>query len=279
MIKNPFFSIIIVNYNYDKYLEQCIKSVINQKERDYEIIVIDGGSNDSSINILKRYNKYFKYYISEKDNGQSHALNKGLSEAIGDYVFWLNSDDFLINNSLFYLKKYIINNLNIDWFTGNTIFVNENNNIIKFYNGLDFNKSFLINPYINVGGPTSIVKKSIYDKVGFFNENLNFTMDSDMWIRIYNSNVKFKNIGFYIWGFRLHKNSKTSSSHSKIFISEHLNEISFLKMNYGIKFSYINLFYEKLLKFFSIHYLIAFYNSFKYKGLNIKDFESNSIYK
>ena len=101
--------LIIVNYNYGVFIEQCIKSVLYQNEIDYELIIIDGGSNDTSVEICNKYKKYFSHFISEKDNGQSSAINKGISLAKGEYIFWLNSDDFLIKNSLSFAKKNILN--------------------------------------------------------------------------------------------------------------------------------------------------------------------------
>ena len=264
-----------MNYNYCNFIEQCINSVINQNEKDYELIIIDGGSNDLSLSILNKYKIHFTYFISEKDNGQSHALNKGLKMASGDYIFWLNSDDFLIKNSLGLIKKFIQTNTSFQWFTANTIFVNESNKIIKFYNSISYNKILNKNTFINVGGPSSIVKKSIYEKVGYFNESLNFTMDSDMWIRINNLNYKYRNIQIYLWGFRLHINSKTTSSHYNKFNIKHLDEIALLKSKYNIKSSFLISCLEKYFKLMSIKYLMAFYRSFIYKNETILNFENN----
>ncbi len=270
---NPFFSIIIVNYNYGEFLEQCLKSVIDQNEKDYELIFIDGGSTDLSVEILNRYQSYFKYYVSERDNGQSHAINKGLNQATGDYVFWLNSDDFLIYDSLSLAKAFIKKNLKFKWFTCNTIFVSEENIILKFHKGLDLNNYILCSDYINVGGPTSIVKKTVYDDVGLFNENLNYTMDSDMWIRISKANYLRINMNIYMWGFRLHSKSKTASSHFKIFNDKHLKEILSIKYLYNINDSILINIFEYTRKLVSINYLVAYLHNFIYGQMNLRDFE------
>ena len=87
------FSIITVNFNNKEGLHNTIKSVINQTFRDFEYIVIDGGSTDGSIDILKKYDKYINYWISEKDSGIYNAMNKGISKANGEYLNFMNSGD------------------------------------------------------------------------------------------------------------------------------------------------------------------------------------------
>ena len=82
--KNLLVSIITPNYNGDKFLEECIKSVINQSSKDYEYIIIDGGSTDESKNIIKKYEKFIKYFVSEKDNGLYDAIDKGIKKANGE---------------------------------------------------------------------------------------------------------------------------------------------------------------------------------------------------
>ena len=97
--KLPKLSIIIPNYNYGNYIEETILSVINQNYPNTELIIIDGGSTDDSIEIIKKYNKHINYWISEKDNGQADAINRGLKVATGDYVAFMNSDDTYLDNA------------------------------------------------------------------------------------------------------------------------------------------------------------------------------------
>ena len=99
--KLPKISVIIPNYNYGSFIEETICSVVNQNYKNLEIIVIDGGSIDNSVEILKKYNSQINYWISEKDEGQADAINKGLIAATGDYVAYLNSDDTYLPNAFF----------------------------------------------------------------------------------------------------------------------------------------------------------------------------------
>lgn len=105
--KRPLFSIITVVYNNEKYLEETIKSVIGQSFKNFEYIIIDGGSKDKTLDIIKKYEKYIDYWISEKDYGIYDAFNKGMSLSKGDYIGIINSDDTYENNALEIISKYI----------------------------------------------------------------------------------------------------------------------------------------------------------------------------
>lgn len=94
MIK-PRISIVTPTYNQGKYIEQTIRSVIEQNYQNYEYIIIDGGSTDNTVEVIMKYEMHLKYWVSEKDNGQANAINKGLQHCTGEIFNWLNSDDYL----------------------------------------------------------------------------------------------------------------------------------------------------------------------------------------
>ena len=115
---NPFFSIITVVLNNEKFLEQTIKSVLSQKYKNFEYIIIDGGSTDNTIKIIKKYEKNIDYWVSEKDKGLYDAFNKGMSIAKGEFIGIINSDDLYTKNSLSIISKYVLNNKKIDFIFG-----------------------------------------------------------------------------------------------------------------------------------------------------------------
>jgi glycosyltransferase involved in cell wall biosynthesis len=111
-MSTPKITIITPSYNQAEFISQTIDSVLSQNYSNLEYIIIDGGSTDGSVDIIKRHQKYLSYWTSEKDDGQSHAINKGLKIATGEIVNWLNSDDYLEPHAL---------NVVADAFSNNTI--------------------------------------------------------------------------------------------------------------------------------------------------------------
>ena len=118
MNAKPLFTILTVVLNNEKYLEQTIKSVLKQSFKDYEYIVIDGGSSDKSLDIIKKYQNKINYWVSEKDKGIYDAFNKGMSLAQGQFIGIINSDDIYRTNTLKIISKYIKKNNKIDFIFG-----------------------------------------------------------------------------------------------------------------------------------------------------------------
>ena len=100
------FSIITPSFNQGRYIEETILSIINQSYKNFELIIIDGGSTDDSVEVIKKYSSKIKFWLSEKDEGQAHAISKGLKYCEGDVINWINSDDSLIPDALEKLEQY-----------------------------------------------------------------------------------------------------------------------------------------------------------------------------
>jgi len=125
-LKWPKISIIVPNYNYGHYLEETIRSILLQKYPNLDLIIIDGCSTDNSIQIIKKYGDSISKWISELDNGQADAINKGLNLAEGEIECYLNSDDILLPNCLHEVARFLVINPNIVWLSGATkYFVNK----------------------------------------------------------------------------------------------------------------------------------------------------------
>lgn len=268
-MKKPLFTIVIANYNHGKFISEAIKSVKNQSCDDFELIIVDGGSTDKSVEIIKKHEKSLAWWVSEKDKGQSDAFNKGFNKAKGDFFFWLNADDILLPNSLEFAKKAIERNPNVKWFAANTVFFNKRGEIIKCSVGPKWNSILLKNNSIYVYGPTSIFHRSLFEKANGFDVNLFFTMDGDLWYKFYNQGEKFIRINKFFWGFRVHDESKTSHAFKSVpsekFVLERKNVLK--KNNHKLlkSASYFLILY----KFVTGIYFKSFFCTIKYKRKSI----------
>lgn len=197
MIKNPslpLISIITVVYNGEKYLEQTIQSVINQTYNNIEYIIIDGGSTDGTLNIIKKYEQYIDYWQSEPDKGIYDAMNKGISFATGDIIGLLNADDWYENNAI----QTIADNAN----KGELIVAN----CINWKKGRPFlkkNKSLRWFKYdMCINHPATFVKASVYKELGMFPLDYQIASDYYFVVNCYKNRKKFHFIDSATTNFR-----------------------------------------------------------------------------
>lgn len=206
----PKISIITPSYNQGLYLEETIKSVLNQNYPNLEYIIIDGGSSDNSVEIIKKYEKYISYWCSEPDKGQSHAINKGLKKATGDIFAYLNSDDLYVDRALFTVAEYFVNNLDVDLVYGDVYLIDSKSNLIKkrYELDFDFKMGCLIGFGIIIPQPATFWRKKVTEKIGYFNESNHYTMDQNYWYRVAKE-FKIVHIPKFLAKFRYHESSKT----------------------------------------------------------------------
>lgn len=209
----PLISIVIANYNYGRYLEMAIRSVITQSQIDRcELIVIDGGSTDNSVETIKKYDDRISYWVSERDSGQSEAFNKGFSKARGKYLTWLNADDVMVAGCLERVVDAMEANPDCEWFTGNTIRVTNEGNVVELWWGPHFIPKWLQRDGrpIAVYGPTSFFSRRIFNAAGGMKLYQNFMMDTDLWMRFVMMGVMQRRVNCFCWVFRMHLESKTA---------------------------------------------------------------------
>lgn len=243
MITNiyPKISIITPSFNQGKFLEQTILSVLNQNYPNLEYIIIDGGSNDNSTEIIKKYEDKLAYWISEKDSGQSDAINKGFRRATGDIVAWINSDDFYFNNSFFKVADYFDKHPHLYWIAGNVIFVDKNGNFIT-------RKKPIYSKFVVKYGTSSIYQPSIFlrscilKEIGYLNEKFHALMDQEWYARI-SEHYTCDIIDYDIANFRWHENSKSSSQKKSFHHKKYLIERKII----------FNKYHKQTLKFFNKH--------------------------
>ena len=225
MFYYPKISIITPSYNQGQYIEQTILSVIGQGYPNLEYIIIDGGSTDNTVEIIKKYANKINYWISEPDKGQSDALIKGLEKCTGDIFNWINSDDYLEQDSLFKIAQYFINNPSIEMLCGYCTYFESKTLVQTFLHRSEIFESVeetLIQQKINQ--PASFYKLSIIKQLGGINKDLHYCMDLELWFRYL---VQFgqKNILLVddlFAHFRLHDESKTVQLQEKFRMEERM---------------------------------------------------------
>jgi len=220
----PKISIITPSFNQGQFIEQTIQIVLYQNYPNLEYIVMDGGSTDNTVDILKKYEGKLKWF-SEKDKGQSDAINKGLKIATGDVVAWLNSDDYYLPGTLQKVGSYFKEHKDAQWITGDYEIVDDNGKKIQsfvrtyknFLRSLPFRGTLYVANYINQ--PSTFLKRALLKKVGFVNENYHLCMDYDLWLRIYKNNP-LHTIPPPLSAFRIHSTSKGKRQYQKQFNEE-----------------------------------------------------------
>jgi glycosyltransferase involved in cell wall biosynthesis len=245
--KYPKVSIVTPSYNQGQYLEETIKSVLNQNYPNLEYIIIDGGSSDNSVDIIKKYaaKHPFIQWVSEKDRGQSHAINKGFKKSTGNIVAWLNSDDVYESNAIFNQVDMLINNPDVMLVYGDAIIEDEVTGIKeKFKSAEPFDYYRLIHVNHMIMQPTTFWRRELFDKIGHLDESLNFTMDWEFWIRT-GKNHKILYNPITIARAKDYKTTKTFSGGFT-----RLKEIKMIQQKYG---------WEKKPKLYRSFYLDTIY--------------------
>lgn len=181
--KKPLISIITPSYNQGQYIEETIRSVLLQDYPNIEYIIIDGGSNDSSVEVIKKYESKIAYFVSEKDNGQSDAINKGFKRANGEYIAWLNSDDVYTEKAVSKAVKALQENPDCGFVYANVLSMDMNSSVFNTMTFGDWGLAELMQFKI-ICQPGLFMRKSALDAVGFLDPDYDYLMDHHLWLKI-----------------------------------------------------------------------------------------------
>lgn len=224
MKKLPRITIITPSFNQGHFIKDTIESVLAQGYPDLEYIVMDGGSTDNTVEILKGYGKRL-HWVSEKDKGQSDAINKGIRKATGEIIAYLNSDDLYEKGCLEKVARYFAGHPESLWLTGRCRIIDtegaETRKAITAY------KNFLLSRYSYsallvtnfISQPATFIRRQAFTKYGLFDEAQHRVMDYDFWLRLGEEHDPGV-LSDYLASFRVHPGSKTSSSFRLTFREE-----------------------------------------------------------
>lgn len=214
----PRISIITPSFNQGEFIEETIRSVLLQNYPNLEYIVIDGGSTDQTVEILKKYDPWLSYWVSERDRGQTDAINKGLEKVTGDLIAYLNSDDYYLPGAFQSLAETWQNSPQVDLFHGRCCYVNETGEKI----GEQFASITQFTEIIDLWGvwwkkrqfvqPEVFWTQRITEKIGKFREDLYYVMDYDYWCRILQAGGKVQPIDREVTCFRFTDAQKSNES-------------------------------------------------------------------
>ena len=203
----PKISVITPSYNQARFLEKTILSVLNQNYPNLEFVIIDGGSNDGSVDIIRKYQRYLSYWVSEKDKGQTDALNKGFRMATGELVAWQNSDDIYLPGAFNTLASYVNRYPDYDIYFGNIYLMDSNDDVLREIRFHPFSVHNLIYYDWNLSSQASFWRNETFNKVGFL-RNLDVAFDFEWFVRLAQNRLRFFFIHEFLGAYRMHRDSK-----------------------------------------------------------------------
>ena len=207
----PRVTVVTPSFNQGAFIEETIRSVLLQDYPNLEYFIVDGGSTDSTLEVIKAYESWIDYWVSERDRGQTHAINKGFARATGEILAWLNSDDTFEPHAI----RTVVQNM----MATNSVVTYGNCNLIDETGA---RTGVIVPPPVSFERllkfwsvdsstppqPASFFRRSVLDEVGFLDETLHYMMDYELWLRIA-MRYSFSYVGAVIGNCRMHSESKT----------------------------------------------------------------------
>jgi glycosyltransferase involved in cell wall biosynthesis len=183
MTDSPLVSIITPSYNQAAFLEQTMRSVLDQDYPHIEYLVADGGSDDGSVEIIKRYADKLTWWVSEKDHGQAEAINKGFSRAKGKYIAWVNSDDFYQPGAIRAAVAELEAHPDVGMVFGDVQVVDQDGKILNSLHYGDWGLKELMTFHI-IGQPSVFMRRDVLEKAGYLDMSYHFMLDHQLWLRM-----------------------------------------------------------------------------------------------
>jgi glycosyltransferase involved in cell wall biosynthesis len=210
MDSQPLVSIVTPSYNQAKYLEETINSVLAQSYSNLEYIVVDGGSQDGSVDIIERYQDQISWWCSETDQGQTDAINKGFSHANGEILAWLNSDDTYEPGAISSCVDFFLTHPNVGMVYGDANFIDSEGKVIGRFNAKQTSYKRLRSGSVYIPQQAAFWRENLWQQVGPLDPYLYFAMDYDLWLRL--ARITEIRYTHQLWAnFRLHDETKTIS--------------------------------------------------------------------
>jgi glycosyltransferase involved in cell wall biosynthesis len=214
-LDGPLVTVVTPSYNQGCFIERTVKSVLGQSYRNIEYFIEDGGSTDGTVTVLEKYADKLTF-VSEADNGQTHAINKGMKKSSGEYLCYLNSDDTLEPDGIATMVAVLEADDAIDVVYCDADYIDKDDAILGNYETHPWNfENFKGHCYICQ--PATLWRRSTFDKYGYFDENCNYIMDYEFWLRIAKEGGQLSYLNVKTANSRVYEETKTSAGRAYIF--------------------------------------------------------------
>jgi glycosyltransferase involved in cell wall biosynthesis len=213
----PKFSVVTPTYNQGQFIEKTIDSVLSQGYTNMEFIIVDGGSKDNTVDIIKKYERHLTYWVSEPDRGQSHAINKGMAKATGDYLTWLNSDDWYTPGALQKFAEVSRQHPDAGMIVGAGQIVDQAGKVIYYKEPTDPITLETLYGWFTGGAfvqPSSVFSREAWVRCGPLDENEHIAMDLDLWLKIAREGFFFAQFKELLSEALSHPDAKTTAFES-----------------------------------------------------------------
>lgn len=205
----PKITVITPSFNQGAFIEATIRSVLNQEYPNLEYFVLDGGSTDNTVSIIKKYARHITYWHSKPDRGQADAINQGLKMAGGDILAWLNSDDLYSADAFHMVADYHRHHNEIGCMVGDLGFIDRSGRPLYVRKAIPFHFNTALFGGAGVPQPATFFTRAALQQSGFLNESLHYLLDYEFFLRMHVAGVRFGLVRHKLADFRLHEESKT----------------------------------------------------------------------
>jgi GT2 family glycosyltransferase len=210
----PTISIVTPSYQQGRYIDRALYSVVNQKYPSLEYVVQDGGSSDETIDVLRRFEPLLSSWVSEPDDGQGDAVNRGFRKTTGEIMAWLNSDDLLLPGSLAYVASYFAKHPEVDVLYGHRIMIDQTDSQIGAW-VLPAHDDGVLTLADYVPQETLFWRRSIWEATGgYVDGSFGYALDWDLLLRFREAGAKMVRVPRFLGAFRIHEEQKTTALHA-----------------------------------------------------------------